>query len=74
MADNFNTIEGTEIFNVNDAVQGSHAVSINNLKDFNNSNIFYDNYITNSVTLQVNPTTGNDNLQQKNMKKILIYR
>lgn len=34
MAHNFNTIEGTEVFNVNDAVQGSHALTLDDVKNF----------------------------------------
>ncbi len=34
MAHNFNTIEGTEVFNVNDAVQGSHALTLDDVKEF----------------------------------------
>jgi hypothetical protein len=34
MADNINTIEGTEVFNVNDPVQGSHAITLEDVKDY----------------------------------------
>lgn len=34
MADNIKTIEGTEVINVNDAVQGSHAVTLEDVKDY----------------------------------------
>lgn len=34
MADNINTIEGTEVINVNDGVQGSHAVTLEDVKDY----------------------------------------
>ncbi len=34
MAHNFNTIEGTEVFNVNDPVQGSHAITLEDVKDY----------------------------------------
>jgi len=36
MPDNFNTIEGTEVLNLNDGVQGSHAVTVDDIKDYSN--------------------------------------
>lgn len=36
MPDNFNTIEGTEVLNLNDGVQGSHAVTVDDLKEYSN--------------------------------------
>ena len=34
MAHNFKTVEGTEVFNVNDAIQGSHALTLDDVKNF----------------------------------------
>jgi len=36
MPDNFNTIEGTEVLNLNDDIQGSHAVTVDDLKEYSN--------------------------------------
>lgn len=39
MPDNFNTIEGTEVLNLNDGVQGSHAVTVDDIKEYTNTGI-----------------------------------
>ena len=45
MAHNFNTIEGTEVFNVNDAVQGSHALTLDDVKNFVGEDKFHTNIL-----------------------------
>ena len=45
MAHNFNTIEGTEVFNVNDAVQGSHALTLDDVKNFVGEDKFHSNIV-----------------------------
>lgn len=50
MAHNFNTIEGTEVFNVNDAVQGSHAVTLEDVRDYVSPYKVYTALLTQSGT------------------------
>lgn len=50
MPDNFNTIEGTEVLNLNDGVQGSHAVTVGDIKEYTNigvpGELVFEAYIT----------------------------
>lgn len=61
MAHNFNTIEGTEVFNVNDAVQGSHALTLDDVKNFvvaGNTNIPNAHIVATTTYDPLNPLTG----------------
>jgi len=54
MPDNFNTIEGTEVLNLNDDIQGSHAVTVDDIKEYSNigvpGELVFEAYIRQSGT------------------------
>ena len=61
MAHNFNTIEGTEVFNVNDAVQGSHALTLDDVKNFvgsSGADKFHSNIVGTAPYDPLLPLTG----------------
>jgi hypothetical protein len=58
MAHNFNTIEGTEVFNVNDAVQGSHALTLDDVKNFVGGDKFHTNIVATAPYDPLLPLTG----------------
>ncbi len=58
MAHNFNTIEGTEVFNVNDAVQGSHALTLDDVKNFVGADKFHSNIVGTAPYDPLNPLAG----------------
>jgi len=61
MAHNFNTIEGTEVFNVNDAVQGSHALTLDDVKNFvgsSGADKFHSNIVGTAPYDALLPLTG----------------
>lgn len=58
MPDNINTIEGTEVFNVNDPVQGSHAITLEDVKNFVGEDKFHSNIVATAPYDPLNPLTG----------------